>query len=919
VDEITIEKFRVLLPNILQCITAALTSHQEQEAQKALTTFINLIETQPQFFRQDSLPSVTSTMFAIAREVTYTEEIHQSALEVLLTLCETKSKMMRIIPTFIPAMLHFILSWISTVEDYAGWQEFQDNDDSDNNKFAEEALDRFCNAISGRHIVSILFGLINSLIISTDWKQRYCAVMAISICAEGCKKQLMPHVSELVDKISPLANDLHPRVRWAVVNCFGQMCTDLTPLITVHHGTRVLDILIKGMQDPVMRVQARSISASINFCEESTQVAITTILPILSSELRRLLSSSSPIIQELVLTVLSTIVESVGDKFLPFYEQFIPQIKGIIVTAAEEKYQLLRAKAMDCFSLIGCAVGRERFFSDAIEIMSSVVSSKLITEDILGISYLESGFGRIAECLGDSFTPFLPVIIPSVITRAGSKQDIEVWNDVTKTKEGWDTITIGNRQIGIPTAQLEDRASAMQTLLSYSTQFKEMFAPYVQSVTEIALAQMTCHLHEGIRGCAYVLLPQLLLSMKCCLDKQGWSDTSQFTQLWHYYFTEGFIKNLGKEHSPEVLHMGLQAWGQCFSLMKDQSLNREQLYTFITTLKLLLDRTLAHILAIKTKEDSCDIVIDNVDGSNGVRDEECENDSDDYNESELYKIVLSDLACVNRDCLQYYQEEPYTSIWQELLLPTIEKMVQRGHLEEVRQNGIRLWNDFVECCKPINTPELLIHYLNTLLSFGTDPLSGVREAVFIGLGNSAMIFGDFFLPFLPGTLAILRDELLMGRVLQMTEKESGDSSDMVEDGEEEANREFLRVKDIATAVIGKILEFQSKHIDILEALKLFISGLPLCHSGKESDVTHARFINLLEGWNEGLMFENGTYFALKLISILVYLIKNNAIPIVSDVKFTKLLHRLIPHVSADVWALGSPDDFVIIQKYITSH
>ncbi len=55
--------------------------------------------------------------------------------------------------------------------------------------------------------------------------------------------------------------------------------------------------------------------------------------------------------------------------FAPYYDQFMPGIKSILVEATSAELVELRGKAMECAGLIGDAVGMERFSRDAIEIM----------------------------------------------------------------------------------------------------------------------------------------------------------------------------------------------------------------------------------------------------------------------------------------------------------------------------------------------------------------------------------------------------------------------------------------------------------------------------------------------------------------------------------------------------------------------
>jgi hypothetical protein len=57
------------------------------------------------------------------------------------------------------------------------------------------------------------------------------------------------------------------------------------------------------------------------------------------------------------------------EAFANYYDQFMPGIKNILVSAASPELVELRGKAMECAGLIGDAVGPEKFSADAIDIM----------------------------------------------------------------------------------------------------------------------------------------------------------------------------------------------------------------------------------------------------------------------------------------------------------------------------------------------------------------------------------------------------------------------------------------------------------------------------------------------------------------------------------------------------------------------
>lgn len=56
------------------------------------------------------------------------------------------------------------------------------------------------------------------------------------------------------------------------------------------------------------------------------------------------------------------------DQFLAFYDGIMPLLTQVLVNASDKESRLLRAKAMECISLIGMAVGKDKFRADAKQV-----------------------------------------------------------------------------------------------------------------------------------------------------------------------------------------------------------------------------------------------------------------------------------------------------------------------------------------------------------------------------------------------------------------------------------------------------------------------------------------------------------------------------------------------------------------------
>jgi len=59
----------------------------------------------------------------------------------------------------------------------------------------------------------------------------------------------------------------------------------------------------------------------------------------------------------------------VQEHFQKYYDAVMPYLKAILMNATDKSNRMLRAKSMECISLVGMAVGKEKFRDDAKQVM----------------------------------------------------------------------------------------------------------------------------------------------------------------------------------------------------------------------------------------------------------------------------------------------------------------------------------------------------------------------------------------------------------------------------------------------------------------------------------------------------------------------------------------------------------------------
>ena len=107
--------------------------------------------------------------------------------------------------------------------------------------------------------------------------------MAVSAIAEGCERQMMAILGDVINSVLPYCQDSvsnfiyqfssychiqHHRVRYAACNALGQMSTDFAPKIQEKFHDKIIPTLLAVFDDyQNPRVQTHAGAALVNFCE----------------------------------------------------------------------------------------------------------------------------------------------------------------------------------------------------------------------------------------------------------------------------------------------------------------------------------------------------------------------------------------------------------------------------------------------------------------------------------------------------------------------------------------------------------------------------------------------------------------------------------------------------------------------------
>ncbi|KAF8952312.1 armadillo-type protein [Flammula alnicola] len=484
-----------------------------------------------------------------------------SALEFVISLSEARPNMVRKVNGWTEVIVRACLEGMGEFDEdeTTGLDAWLREDPSTSSSSAEtdsppalyeQSLDRLACAMGGKSILPPAFQYIPSMMVSFDWRVRHAGLMAIAAIGEGTGKVMQKELQTIVDMVTPMFNDSHPRVRYAACQCVGQLCTDLEEIIQQRFHRNLFAVLIPALEDPEPRVHAHAASALINFCEG---VERDTLLPYLDPIVERLLKLLNPpgdhmqvrrYVQEQAITTLAMVADASEVTFAKHYPTIMPLLLSVLRNADGPDYRKLRVKAMECAGLIAIAVGPDVFRPDSttlIELLMRIQQSPVDPNDTQLGHYLMATWAKICQAMGSEFEAYLPVVMPSLLATASAKADLSVYeegDDALEEREGWETIVMDGHTYGVRTSAMDEKCQAFETLVIYCSTLSARFAPYLSQTLEVTLPCLRFYFHEGVREACAMLIPMLLACGKQSGTLTNQMVSATFLQLINCISTE---------------------------------------------------------------------------------------------------------------------------------------------------------------------------------------------------------------------------------------------------------------------------------------------------------------------------------------------------------------------------------------------
>ncbi|XP_020674007.1 importin-5 isoform X2 [Dendrobium catenatum] len=741
------DEFADLLPAMMLTLTEFLNSGNEAAAQEALKLLIELAGAEPKFLRRQ-LPHLVGSMLLIAEADALDESTRHLAIEFMITLAEARDGapgMMRKLPQFIGRLFAVLMKMLLDIDDESTWHAAEEDDEdaweTDNYNFGQECLDRLSIAIGGTTIVPVAFELFPVYLASPDWQKHHAALITLALIAEGCSKVLIKNLEQVVTMALNSFQHPHPRVRWAAINAIRQLSTDLSPDLQVQYHQRVLPTLASAMDDfQNPRVQAHAASVILNFTENCAPGILTHYLDGFVSKLLVLLQNKKPIVQGAALIALASLADSSREQFQNYYDAVMPCLKTILLNATVKSNRMLLAKSMECISLVGMVVGKDKFRDDAkqvMEVLMSLQGSQIEIDDPIA-SYMLQAWTRLCQCLGQDFLPYMNFVMPPLLQSAQLEPDVTITSADSEymdnsNEDRVEIANFGDKRIRIRTRVLEEKATACSMLCCYADELKENFYPWIDQVAPTLVPLLKFYFDEEVRRAAVSAMPELLRSAKLAVEKglaQG-RDESYVKQLFDY-IVPALVEALHKEPEIEICSSMLDSLNQCMQL-SGHLLDKGQIRSIVDEIKHLITAS-----TIRKRERAERMKAEDFDAEEGEFLKE-ENEQ----EEEVFDQVSDCLGTMIKTFKTYFV--PFLDELSVYLKP----MWGRDKTPKERRIAICIFDDVAEQCQ-----ESALKYYDTYLPFlieaCNDGDAGVRRAAVYGIGVCAEFGGLVFRPFVGG-------------------------------------------------------------------------------------------------------------------------------------------------------------------------
>ncbi|RVW43470.1 Importin-4 [Vitis vinifera] len=500
-------KFREFIPSILNVSRQCLASGEEDVAIIAFEIFDELIES-PAPLLGDSVKSIVQFSLDVCSSQNLESNTRHQAIQIISWLAKYKSNSLKKHKLVIP----ILQVMCPLLAESANGDE---DDDLAPDRAAAEVIDTMALNLS-KHMFPPVFEFASLSSQSANPKYREASATVLGVISEGCLDLMKDKLEPILHIVLGALRDPEQMVRGAASFALGQFAEHLQPEIVSHYES-VLPCILNALEDASDEVKEKSYYALAAFCENMGE----EILPFLDPLIEKLLAAlqNSPRnLQETCMSAIGSVAAAAEQAFVPYAERVLELMKNFMVLTNDEDLRS-RARATELVGMVAMSVGRIKMEPILPPFIEAAISGFALEFSELR-EYTHGFFSNLAEIMDDSFTQYLPHVVPLAFSSCnlddGSAVDIDESDDeningfggVSSDDEAHDEPRV--RNISIRTGVLDEKAAATQALGLFALHTKGSYAPYLEESLKI-LVRHSGYFHEDVRLQAIIALKYITM------------------------------------------------------------------------------------------------------------------------------------------------------------------------------------------------------------------------------------------------------------------------------------------------------------------------------------------------------------------------------------------------------------------------
>lgn len=830
-----------------------------------------------------SLPVLQAVLqLCLALSASEDKELALASLQVLASLMSVGDVRHRVIsPTMAQALAEKVIPSCAQLMAKAGTDDEDGNDwisepaslvedgvdDEDGNDeaaFAETLMESFLQNLAGPAL-TVALPIVRQLLdpsASNNWRHVRAGLAILESGLVAAPVALAPHVPEILQSAASLAggDEQHPRVRYQAIRLLGAIC-ETHPSVRRDHGQTILERTVATLGSPVSKLSSMASQVIASYCqcgedddvddEETKQQCLVKFLPDLLNALIHGplsltdVSSASVAVRVRAMNATACLAEASEDAFCPFYAHVMP---GLMACSQVPQVDVASA-ALQSLTIVGQAVGKEMFHSDAAQVLSWIVSvlpgnnnsgqkpSSFASEELL------SACARIASVLEEDFAPYVDAVLPSLYQVAKAPADISIEegnerglesNNNNACNDGDDgTMTVaipgrGFQRITINTSAILEKATNNRIMFELTKALGATFGPRAQESIEIFLPLTKFAYSADVRSTAAQALSALFDSACAYAEEIG-----NMTVPKHYLpLLSDAISERIEEEDPsdiEALYALADSLSEIYYIayrLRNDPLGKDMLQDLTMHMRIMVVKR-----CVKTMTDCLgrrDGIAGILQGNLSGADEHADYTAQLRAEDGLLTPLIDSIGYLLK-----FSKEDFVPIFEDYVVPLLGKYL--SSITDVRASvaAMCLFDDTVEHCGPEAAAKYSPALLQGVMVVLTEPSKYDRDLV------QAAVYGVAQMSrYAPKHVLSSNMQAIVHQLLQITQ---GNKEDC-EDGP--------YLYEIAVSALASLVLFgpfaDLKFINRNAITEVFLKGLPIEQDEDEARICHAGLCRLVE-------------------------------------------------------------------------